>query len=118
MPEQSSVIYLNTVVSLNEGWDALNQAYREFDPLVHHIRCFERILSPNLPEMIESNPKYKEVNEKFPLPDDRQEIPMESFRAWISAFENVMREHGIIGRKSSGDKEMRDPLAAFFEVRS
>jgi len=109
----AAIVYLNTVVSLNEGWEALMQAYREFDPMVHHIRCFERILSVNLPLMLETNDRYVEVNERFPLPsDDMAKMPMESFRAWISAFEMVMRDHGVIGRKSGGTED-KDALDEF-----
>jgi len=115
MSEDMAVVYLNTVVSLNEGWGALLQAYREFDTLVHHIRCFERVLSACLPFMIEENESYKKINDAFPLPDnDMEGMPMEAFRGWMSAFENVMRDYGIIGRKS-GDKDVAgDQLAAFF----
>ena len=115
MSDDVSNVYLNTVISLNAGWDALLTAYMEFDLLVHYIRYFERILSVNLPYMLENNDNYKLVNEKFPLPeDDTTSMTPEAFRAWIAAFEGVMRDYGIIGRKAGGKGDVADPIAVFF----
>jgi len=113
---EDAIVYLNTVVSLNAGWSDLIKAYSEHDPMVHYIRRFAMILSPNLPVPLVKNETYAAIKEKFPLPDDgRKKIPMGSFEAYISAFEVVMRDHGIIGRKAgSGKDDTGDPVAVYF----
>ena len=107
--------YLNPGVDLSPEWNELRKTYKRHDTRAHHIRVFEMALSPCLGKTLNNRQDYKDLLKKHPLPDDRASLSYEAFRAYVLAFEMIMREEGtiFIGNGPGADDDP-DMLAEFF----
>ena len=104
MAEEQKVIYLNTVSPLNQAYMELLEHLKENDFRASYLTDFEQILSFSMMKhsLFEDEFYKKFVLENGQLPDDRyKQMTSKEFRARMTAFEMVMRDHGLIGKVST-----------------
>jgi len=93
-------IYLNVVISINNAYDKLNDHLDSMDTRVCYLMGFEMRLSVALPYPLWENKEYIKQAMKTPMPDDPYTmLPYNEFRAWMTVYELVMREAGLIGTR-------------------
>lgn len=96
-------IYLNTVILLNDRWAKLLEKLDNLDLRAMYLRSFELVLSTTLPHNLAGYNEYKKVAAQpaCRLPDDlTQMVPYDVFAAWVTAYTEIMRKEGIVGRKT------------------
>ncbi len=93
-------IYLNVVARINEDYERLIQHLQETDRRAIYLLSFEMSLSPALSKPLWETEAYKRQAAEMPMPSDPYEsMDIQSFRAWMTLYELVMREEGLIGTK-------------------
>jgi hypothetical protein len=113
----SGKVFLNTGVDFSAEWADLRRAYKRNDTRAHKIRVFEMALSPCLRTPLEKQDEYQEILRKYPLPNDDESLSYDAFRAYVLAFQMLMREDNIISFSSgiaNPDEENLDRLKEFF----
>ena len=84
----SGNIYLNVVIRINE------------DTRVAYLKTFELSLSTALPKPLWESEKYVAQARMTPMPVDPYALlDFETFRAWMTVYELVMRDEGLIGTR-------------------
>ena len=100
--ENRSNLYLNVVVRINEDWAKLHAHLEEMDCKVAYLRIFEMSLSSACNAPLWEIPIYAEQADRYPLPQDPfARLDFETFRAWMTIYELVMRDQGLIGTKKA-----------------
>ena len=83
------------------AYNDLRRYYDEKDYNASYLRSFEGYLSPLLKDnFLAKHPKYQEVTEMYPLPDEDDEnqyIKGKAFRLYLMMYERIMRECHIVG---------------------
>jgi len=96
-------IYLNTVLLLNDRWAKLLEKLDSLDLRAMYLRSFELVLSTTLPKPLSGYDEYEKVAAQpaCRLPDDlTRTVPYDVFAAWVTAYTEIMRQEGIVGRKT------------------
>lgn len=97
----SGNIYLNVVTRINEDYAELIRHLRDMDTRVAYLLIFEMSLSPALPRPLWDVEEYKIQSSRTPMPDDPWKIlSIDEFRGWMTVYEMVMRNEGLIGTTS------------------
>lgn len=96
----SGNIYLNVVVRINEDYSELIEHLKEMDTRVCYLKTFELSLSSALPTPLWDTQIYREQARRTPMPDDAYTLlDFETFRGWMTVYEIVMRDQGLIGTR-------------------
>lgn len=96
----SSNIYLNVVMRINADYEALIEHLKEMDTRAAYLQIFEVSLSSALPKPLWSTEVWMRQSRLTPMPADPYAVlPFDEFRAWMTVYELVMREEGLIGTK-------------------
>lgn len=91
----SGNIYLNVVIRINEDYADLIEHLKEMDTRVAYLKTFELSLSTALPKPLWESEKYVAQARMTPMPlDPYALLDFETFRAWMTVYELVMRERG------------------------
>lgn len=96
----SGNIYLNVVIRINEDYADLIEHLKEMDTRVAYLKTFELSLSTALPKPLWESEKYVAQAKMTPMPADPYALlDFETFRAWMTVYELVMRDEGLIGTR-------------------
>jgi hypothetical protein len=99
------VLYLDVVRPLNAGYGDLLDALCRMDTRAFYIRSFASVLSPALQRDLWSNEQYIAQLRENPLPKDLyRKLDYDTFQSWITVYEMIMREAGLIGSSGNYDK--------------
>ena len=93
-------IYLNVVIRINEDYAELIEHLKEMDTRVAYLKTFELSLSVALPKPLWESEKYIGQSRLTPMPSDPYSLlDFDTFRAWMTVYELVMRDEGLIGTR-------------------
>lgn len=105
----SGNIYLNVVARINQDYGELIEHLRQMDTRVAYLKMFELSLSSALPKPLWDVDAYRIQSSRTPMPSDPYGIlPFETFRAWMTVYEMVMRDEGLIGTRQQSILGMDD----------
>ncbi|MFA6710830.1 MAG: hypothetical protein WCR24_06955 [Candidatus Methanomethylophilaceae archaeon] len=100
--------YLQTGYALNRAWERMNNALLNVDFRSLYLKAFEAALSPCLIDSpLQLRPDYLEQSKKHPLPVSPYDImPMEEYLSWMTVYEAIMRNTGILlGPANKSDED-------------
>lgn len=93
-------IYLNVVTRINQDYSDLIDHLKAMDTRVAYLKTFELSLSSALPRSLWESEAYISQSRIMPLPEDPYALmDFETFRAWMTVYEMVMRDEGLIGTR-------------------
>lgn len=96
-------IYLNVVVRINEDYGELLGHLKDMDLRRLYLTNFELSLSLGCTQPLTTITTYCELLEKSPLPaDPYDKVDYDTFRAWLTVYEVIMRDQGLIGTRPVG----------------
>lgn len=96
----SGNIYLNVVARVNQDYADLIDHLKEMDTRMAYLKTFELSLSVALPRPLWESEKYIAQARITPMPDDPYTLlDFETFRGWMTVYEFVMRDEGLIGTR-------------------
>jgi len=99
-----TVLYLDVVRPLNTGYGDLIDALVRMDTRAFYIRNFASIVSPALKNDLWSNEQYLTQLKENPIPKNMYEkLDYDTFQSWITVYEMIMRDAGLIGSFGSSD---------------
>lgn len=118
----SGNIYLNVVLRINEDYGELIQHLKEMDTRVAYLKTFELSLSSALPKPLWDTDAYINQARRTPMPKDPYKlVDFETFRGWMTVYEMVMRDEGLIGTKKQVilglDDEDETPKEGEYELQ-
>ena len=88
------------VIRINEDYAELIEHLKEMDTRVAYLKTFELSLSTALPKPLWESGKYVSQAKLTPMPPDPYTLlDFETFRAWMTVYELVMRDEGLIGTR-------------------
>ncbi|HKM13727.1 MAG TPA: hypothetical protein VJY42_02250 [Candidatus Methanomethylophilaceae archaeon] len=100
----NTVLYLDVVRPLNAGYGDLLDALCRMDTRAFYIRNFASVLSPALRGDLWSNEQYVSQLKENPLPTDLYaKLEYDTFQSWITVYEMIMRQSGLIGSSGGYD---------------
>ncbi len=109
--QSKTSLYKDTVTDLNRYHRFLMRRYMVGDTRPRYLRAFELILSQNCPEhSLWENERYIRVTRKYPLPekdDSMDYVPVSQFYIYLMLYEYIMRDVGLIGKKTEPIPEMK-----------
>ena len=93
-------LYKDCVTDINNGYRDLLRYYSRGDCRVGYLRAFELCLSQACPgKQLWKFDEYADVADVFPLGKDaRAEVNQEVFRNYLMAYENIMRNIGLLDK--------------------
>ena len=93
-------IYLNVVTRINQDYSDLIDHLKAMDTRVAYLKTFELSLSSALPRSLWESEAYISQSRIMPLSEDPYALlDFETFRAWMTVYEMVMRDEGLIGTR-------------------
>ena len=103
-------VVVNNLAIINRAINDLFQYYSIGDYRAGYIRTFGMVLSTLIPgDLLEKNEKYMDTKRSFPLPtSNRGFVTEETFSAYYTTFEQIMRDVGLVGLSKSDVKKPED----------
>lgn len=93
-------LYLDVVRPLNTSYANLLAALERMDTRTFYIRAFASALSMAMPCDLWTNELYVKQLTENPLPKDvYTKLDYDTFQSWITTYEMIMRDVGLIGTK-------------------
>lgn len=93
-------IYLNVVARINQDYSELIDHLKAMDTRTAYLKTFELSLSSALPKSLWESDAYIAQSKIMPMPEDPFALlDFETFRAWMTVYEMVMRDEGLIGTR-------------------
>lgn len=94
-------LYLDVVKPLNSSYTNLLAALERMDTRAFYLRAFASSLSMAMPLDLWTNESYMKQLRENPLPEDiYAKLDYDRFQSWITTYEMIMREVGLIGTKA------------------
>jgi len=101
------MLFVRTGSTLNAYWDNMLDALLTLDTRAKSLFAFESALSGVLETDLYKLPIYEDVKDKCPLSGDPNEwVPYQTYRSWVTAYTNIMREFNLLGliRETPGEE--------------
>ena len=109
--QSKTPLYKDTVTDLNRYHRFLVNRYMMGDTRPRYLRTFELILSQSCPERsLWENERYVRVTKEYPLPkkdNPMDYVPTSQFYLYLVLYEYIMRDVGLIGKKTEPAPEMK-----------
>ncbi len=99
--------YKDTISDMNSLYSRLLHFQLIKDTRVEYLRAFESALGLNLPEPLIKNPRYIRVTSVWPL-NEKGYTTEKKFRAYMLLYEEIMRDAGLLERRTDGGESDMD----------
>jgi len=110
-------VYVQTGSTLNRYWAEMLDAMPAVDTRPIFLLTFESALSGCMETSIYETTAYARINARYPIPDDNNRLmPLQAYRAWVTAYTEIMREFNLLGLIRDKPPELDGDISSFMEA--